>query len=227
MTFERFYSIVRPHKAASFNTVKRAKITIACIVIFSFIFRFPHLFATYFRGRYCIPYAKILDKISGQFYYWLTFALNFIIPFVSLVIMNSFIIRTLYKRSKSNLTEAIGTRNENQGQDQGQSQGHTNQMKAVEKQIYTMLLLVTYGYLILTTPGYAMLLYVNYVDYLQSPFHFAAYVLFFQVGEKTYNTNFGINFFLYVLSGQKFRKDLVNLFCSEDKKSCEIYRGDL
>ena len=28
MTFERFYSIIRPHKAASFNTVKRAKIII-------------------------------------------------------------------------------------------------------------------------------------------------------------------------------------------------------
>ena len=89
MTFQRFYSIVRSHKAASFNTVKRAKITIACIVIFSFIFHSPHLFATYFRGKYCIPYAKILDKMSGQFYYWLTFVLNFIIPFVSLVIMNT------------------------------------------------------------------------------------------------------------------------------------------
>ena len=199
MTFQRFYSIVQPHKAASFNTVKRAKITIACIVIFSFIFRFPHLFAKYFRGKYCIPYEKILDKMSGKFYYWLTFLLNFIIPFVSLVIMNSVIIRTLYKRSKSNLTEATDTRHENQGQDQGQSQGHTNPIKTVERQIYTMLPLVMFGYLILTTPGYAMLFYVNYVDYLQSPFHYAAYVLFFQVGGKTYYTNFGINFFLYAI----------------------------
>ena len=185
MTFQRFYSIVQPHKAASFNTVKRAKITIASILI-SFIFRSPHLFATYFRGKYCIPYAKILDKMSGQFYYWLTFVLNFIISFVSLVIMNSFIIRTLYKRSKSNLKESVIRRNE--GHNQGQSEGHTNPMKTAEQQIYTMLLLVTFGYLFLTTPGYAMLFYVNYVDCLQSPFHFAAYVLFFQVGEKTYYT---------------------------------------
>ena len=156
--------------------------------------------------------------MSGKFYYWLTFLLNFIIPFVSLVIMNSVIIRTLYKRSKSNLTEATDTRHENQGQDQGQSHGHTNPIKTVERQIYTMLLLVTFGYLILTTPGYAMLFYVNYVDYLQSPFHYAACVLFFQVGGKTYYTNFGINFFLYVLSGQKFRKDLVNLFVQKTRK---------
>ena len=130
--------------------------------------------------------------------------------------MNSFIIRTLYKRSKSNLTESVIRRNE--GHNQGQSEGHTNPMKTAEQQIYTMLLLVTFGYLILTTPGYAMLFYVNYVDYLQSPFHYAAYVLFFQVGEKTYYTNFGINFFLYVLSGQKFRKDLINLFVQRKSK---------
>ena len=214
MTFQRFYSIIQPHKSASFNTVKRAKITIACIVLFSFIFRSPHLFATHFRGKYCIPYAKILDKMSGQFYYWLTFVLNFIIPFVSLVIMNSVIIKTLYKRSRSNLTEAVQTRKEGQSQGQGQ----TDPMKTVERQIYTMLLLVTFGYLLLTTPGYAMLFYVNYVDYLKSPYNFAAYVLFFQVGEKTYYSNFGINFFLYVLSGQKFRKDLVNLFVKRPSK---------
>ena len=36
MTFERLYSITRPHKAASFNTVKRAKITIMSIVFLQF-----------------------------------------------------------------------------------------------------------------------------------------------------------------------------------------------
>ena len=41
MTFERFYSIIRPHKAASFNTAKKAKIIIGCIVIFSIGYNFP------------------------------------------------------------------------------------------------------------------------------------------------------------------------------------------
>ena len=36
MTFEHFYSIIRPHKAASFNTVQRAKIIILGIFVFSF-----------------------------------------------------------------------------------------------------------------------------------------------------------------------------------------------
>ena len=58
MTFERFYSIIRPHKAASFNTVKRAKLTILCIVSVSILFNLPHLFVTLKLGESCIPFGK-------------------------------------------------------------------------------------------------------------------------------------------------------------------------
>ena len=214
MTFQRFYGIMQPHKAASFNTVKRAKITIVCIVIFSLVFRFPHLFTTKIQGRHCILYGKILGLVYGKLYYWATLCVNFLLPFVSLLIMNSVIIRTLHKRTKSNLIKSL--KGEDQGQSQGQ--GRTRQIKNTDEQIYTMLLLVTFSYLILTTPSYIMLLYINLVNPLQSPYHYAAYFLFVQVGEKACYTNFGINFFLYVLSGQKFRKDLVDLFVQRLRK---------
>ena len=107
MTFQRFYGIVQLHKVALFNTVKRAKITIVCIVIFSFIFRFPHLFTTKIQGQHCIIYGKILGEAYSQFYYWLTFVLNFATPFVSLLIMNIVIIITLQKRTNSNLLKSM------------------------------------------------------------------------------------------------------------------------
>ena len=59
MTFERFYSIIQPHKAASFNTVKRAKIIIACSVIFSVIYNVPHVFTTTNEGKRVGPLAKL------------------------------------------------------------------------------------------------------------------------------------------------------------------------
>ena len=43
MTFDRFYSIIMPHKAASFNTVKRAKFTVMCIILFSILYHIPHM----------------------------------------------------------------------------------------------------------------------------------------------------------------------------------------
>ena len=108
MTFERFYSIIRPHKAASFNTLKRAKITIAFTYVFSFSYNIPYLFIGDNNGRTCIPNRLAPVNVYGAFYYWLTEIISFILPFVSLLTMNSVIIHTLRQRSKLNLTGSEG-----------------------------------------------------------------------------------------------------------------------
>ena len=41
---------------------------------------------------------------------------------------------------------------------------------------------------------------------------YSGYYLFYHVAQKLYHANYGINFFLYVTSGQKFRSDMVKLF---------------
>ena len=58
-------------------------------------------------------------------------------------------------------------------------------------------------------------LYAQLMNYKKTPYGFAAYYLFFSVSQKTLYTNYGINFYLYVISGKKFRTDLINLlkFC--------------
>ena len=140
MTFDRFYSIIKPHKAASLNTIKRTKITIICIISFSIMYSIPHLFVSSHNGWQCMPYGNALKKPYGQFYYWLSFTINFVVPFVSLLVMNSVIINTLRKRSRfidTNSTE------EGQGKDKGQGQISGSS----EKQVYAILLLVTFGFL--------------------------------------------------------------------------------
>ena len=208
-TFERFYSIIKPHKAASFNTVKRAKITIVCIILFSVTFNCPHFFITSERGKECIPFGKARSSIIGQFYHWFSMVLNFAVPFVLLLTMNSFIIHTL--RNRPQLTNL---RSQNQGQCEGQSpgEGQTPKLKSSEMQVYIILLLVTFGFLILTTPAYALFVYMMFYNYEKSAFSFAEFNLFYSVAQKTYYTNYAINFFFYVISGKKFRSDLINLF---------------
>ena len=205
MTFERFYSIIRPHKAASFNTVKRARRIIISIVLFSIIYNIPHLFVSVDRGRACIPYGKGMNVIHAQFYYWLSFLINFVLPFILLLVMNSVIINTLRERAKSYLTEQ-------QGQGQGQSEGHTSKIKNTEKQIFVTLLLVTFGFLILSTPSYIFYLYQMFYDYDQSGYSYAGFYLYFNIAGKMHYSNSGVNFFLYVISGHKFRNDLKSLF---------------
>ena len=198
MTFERFYSIIRPHKAASFNTVKRSKFTIVFIVMFSFLFNIPHWFISGNMGKICLTNVISTNTLHGKFYYWLSEILYVILPFILLLIMNGVIIHTLRQRSNLN----IG---------QGHSEGNARKDKHPERQIYTMLLLVTFGFLILTTPAKSLVFYMNSYS-SNTPYYYAGLYLFYQIGEKTFYTNHGINFFLYVMSGQKFRHDLVILF---------------
>ena len=203
MTFERLYSILVPHKAASFNTVKRAKITIACSVIFRFLYNVPQLYTTNTRGKSCVPFGKAVASVGGQSYQWSSTIINFIFPFVFLLIMNSFIIHTIRMRS-----EMLQTRSASQGSNSAQG----NKMKISEVQIFVILLLVTFGFLALTTPAYAMYFYVMFVDYEQSAYLLAGFSLFYSVAQKAFYTNYGINFFFYVISRSKFRTDLVALF---------------
>ena len=205
MTFERFYSIIRPHKAASFNTVKRAKATIIIVVIVSVIFNIPHLFATSETLGECTPIGKGIDHIYGQIYSWLTSLLNSFLPFVLLLIMNIFIIHTL--RTRSQLSQS-------QGQFEGQVE--TNKIKHADKQITVTLLLVTFSFLVLMMPSCLILIYVMVYDFTQSPKAFAGYYLFGNIAGQAYFTNSGINFFLYVISGRKFRTDFIKLcFCQK------------
>ena len=208
MTFERFYSILVPHKAASFNTVKRAKITIVCILVFSLEFNSPHFFISSNTGRVCNSFGKAIRSRYGQVYYWFFFFLNFTMPFASLLTMNVFIIYTLKSRSNTIVRRSGG---------QGKPQGQT--MRNSERQITITLLLVTFVFLI---PGLVMVFYTNYIDVRRSAHTFAGYYLFYNVAQKAVYTNHGINFFLYVISGKKFRTDSINLFCCSKNSEVDI-----
>ena len=97
---------------------------------------------------------------------------------------------------------------------QGQSPGVEGQdakTKQSERQIFTTLFLVTFTYLTLTIPGKLLIFYLNFFSG-NTPYYYAGLHLFYQIGEKTLYSNHGVNFFLYVMSGQKFRTDLKNVF---------------
>ena len=216
MTFDRFYSIIRPHKAASFNTVKKAKTTIICIVIFSVIFNIPHWFISGNANWECLPYGGATGKLYGEIHYWLSFLVDFAMPFVLLLGMNSVIIHKLRTRS-------LATKSQNN--DDHRHGNRESLSKNSDRQVFAILLLVTFGFLVLVTPAYSFFLYVMVVDFMASPKRFAEYYLFYNVAQKLRFTNHGINFFFYVISGKRFRTDLIKLFkfgkTTEKNTSCK------
>ena len=85
----------------------------------------------------------------------------------------------------------------NEGQGQSESKTKVTKMKTSDKQVYAILLLVTFGFLILTTPGYLLFLFTMLVDFRTSPKMFAGYHLFYNIAQQLHFTNHGINFFFY------------------------------
>ena len=209
MTFERFYSIIRPLKAASVNTVKKARIIIICICLLSLSYCIPYLFISGYVGKVCVPNLTASYSVVGVMYSWMIESVTYLVPFVSLLVMNSVIIHTLRNRLK-----VIGS----VSQGQGQSEGQSIKSKHSEKQIVTMLLLVTFVFLILNIPARALKFYRSFLSGHSAYYH-AGLHLFYQIGNKSNITNHGINFFLYAMSGQKFRTDLKNLiFCKQSSR---------
>ena len=158
----------------------------------------------------------------GKFYYFISLLTNLGLPFILLLIMNSFIIHAI--RQRPNLGQSNSDKSQIKHQGRGHNEGQTKptKMKNSELQILIILLLVTFGFLMLTTPAYAFFLYINVADYEATPKIYAGYRLFHSVVQKLNQTNFGINFFLYIISGEKFRSDLVKLFSRKITKDKRI-----
>ena len=211
ITFERFYSIIKPHKTASFNTVKKARTVIISVSGGCISYSIPFLFIGDNLGKLCIPNRFASDYVLGEMYHWLTEITMFIFPFISLVTMNSVIIHTLRKRSKQKVSASTG---------QGDNNGQNSKLKNSEKQVFTMVLLITFAFLVFNIPTRSLVFYQNFYSG-DTPYYHAGLHLFYQIGEKSHHTNHAINFFLYVISGQKFRTDLKNLFMGSRCKRLE------
>jgi hypothetical protein len=80
-----------------------------------------------------------------------------------------------------------------------------------ENQLVAMLLLVSCTLLFLTSPVYIRLIAVQTVDYRDSPSAHANFILVYHLTNKLSTTNYAINFFLYVLGGTGFRRDVKKL----------------
>ena len=85
-------------------------------------------------------------------------------------------------------------------------------MKDAENQLTIMLLLVATLFLILLCPTYIRFIYMIFTT-RDTPFKYANSYPLFQISFKLYTTNSGVNFFLYCISGKKFRNDLKEIVC--------------
>ena len=206
MTIDKYVAIKWPHKAATYSTPRRAKIMTIAIFILVLIYNIPHFFITTLIGGKCYGYS--VKGILTKVYSWFTIVINAVIPFTLLIHMNYVIVKIVRKSRKMFRGNTGST-----GTDTRQKS-----MKTAENQLTTMLLLVTTLFLILVLTTYIRFIYAAFVS-RETPSKLASSMLVFEVSYKLYVTNSGINFFLYCVSGQKFRNDLKEIICCSERSS--------
>ena len=88
--------------------------------------------------------------------------------------------------------------------------------KSAENQLTVMLLLVTILYLVLQIPAYIKTIYLTFVTQ-DTPSKYVSSILSLMITHALSITTSGINFFLYCISGHKFRDDLKEMLCCNGK----------
>ena len=204
MTIDKYIAIKWPHKAAIYSTARRAKIIVGSVYISVFIYNIPHFFLSIVIGRQCLNFG--IRGVITSIYSWFSFVLNAVIPFTMLIYMNYVIVRAV--RNSRVFFKGSDT---GKGRDQGM-ETRKKTMKSTEKQLAIMLLLVTILFLILLCPTYFRFIYLVFGK-RDTPFKYAQSMLFSEITGNLYASDSGINFFLYCISGKKFRNDLKEILC--------------
>ena len=211
MTVDKYIAIKWPHRATTYSTPRRAKLISVVVYLCAFTYNIPNFFlsSTFARFNWCLAYA--VSSTLTSVFSWFSFVLNAIIPFTLLIHMNNVIVKTV-RKSRQMFGANGGTAREGSGQGMDVRQKN---MKNAENQLTIMLLLVTTLFLILLCPAYCRFIYLAFSKQ-DTPFEYAKSMILYQVTAKLYTSNSGINFFLYCISGQKFRKDLKEILCCCD-----------
>ena len=199
ISIERVIGVMYPLHAKSWCTIRKGKIFTVCILLISLFAYIPAL------GSFkvlMIPnpinedpviLCGIKNNVFAKIYPPSSMVISSLLPFLLIGICNGLIIRSLAKLRNSSIATT----------------------SLVKKSPTKMLLLVSFAFIVLTGPAvvfYALLSFWITPD---------GTLKFIQSGLLTYDpivvnlklTNHAVNFFLYCLSGSKFRNQLSALLC--------------
>ncbi len=202
MTFDKCFAVMAPLKSLSHCTSRRACISQIIAFVCVLVFNSPHLYLSKQVVSDCAGFA--VKGVMAQIYYYLSFIATALVPLFSLTIMNAVIIRSVRK--------SIKMQKNSSGNLPNIETPNVTSMKRAENQLTLMLVVTAVVYVLLFLPSYIRFIVYQFVSPSESPATFAGFVFFVHFSFKLYATNNGIHFFLYLVSGRKFRQDLMALF---------------
>ena len=221
LTIDRFIAICYPLKRPVWCTALRARIVAIILFPLNFLVEVPHyFFVRIVDGNTCAGFSaenKVAIILS-----WVYMFLNAFIPFISIIILNTFIIARVrmsnkFTSEKRQICSSVSTISEESTGTAG-TRGTKDQRSTRDKQLLVMLMLVSFALLILLLPIHIRYTVYLFINRKQSSQTLSVYVLVYNFTNKLVITNSAVNFVLYCIGGSKFRQDLAGLFCAGQDK---------
>lgn len=214
MTIDRYIAIKYPLKAVFYCTPRRAKMVITIAIIGSMLYNIPlTLTSRMWNSFTCAAFSTsgVLTEVLAI----INIAISSIIPFCIILWFNIAIIITFRKHQSRQLQH----RSTNAGSFTNTPAFASIRRETARREMYltAMLLRVTFAFLFLTFPSQIRYAVYTFVNQYESPSAYALYVLLYNISNKCLYTNSAVNFFLYCLSGPKFRMDLQKMCCNKSE----------
>lgn len=206
MTVERFIAIWFPLKVSKWCTRQRAIIVMLVIGTLLMGLNFHYLWTYHevehsFYTYHCTSFPEYMDFENNVWYYLDGLAYS-IIPFIVLIVCNIMIIVGI-KRSSRKQRALTNKMDKLQSADKAKQQS----------QITIMLVTISIVFVLFTMPNCIFFIIQGKINYLATPHSHAIWVLWMQVIFFLSDANHAINFYLYFLSGQKFRQKFKSMVC--------------
>ena len=204
MTLERFIAMWFPFKVKTFCNKRNSIISL--IVMFGFfvlanlqfVFTFEEVSDPVLKFD-CRPkqeHAKFVQNV----WYWIDGALYAFVPIILIILFNGLIIYAVRKsgRDQRDLTNRAINMSEKLLQ---------------QRQVTVMLLTISLVFVILILPNCIFFTVKTYWSWRETMHGIAQYSLVYQTVFTLSDLNHAVNFYLYMLSGRKFRQKFAQIIC--------------
>ena len=217
ITFERLIAVTKPHKAQVLCTKKNASIAVIVVFVILCLLYIPILGGLKPRYYFIFENNDVNFIVHGECYYCCVmnsafarlgiFLIATIIPFFVILFGNIAILVSLFLTHRTRRAMTSGSHSQSDSQLQS---------------LTTMLLLVSFSYLILTFPYTVYAIVVPTVAHLYESFskYWCSRMLSFQSTFSLLNINYSVNFILYCIGGKRFRDEFLTMIgCNNAKMS--------
>ncbi|KFB48397.1 AGAP005002-PA-like protein [Anopheles sinensis] len=241
-TVERFIAVLYPLRRQTMCTVRRAKIVILSLTVAGIFVSMPIFFfaAPQFSTALNETLCDIVQeyKEPAAVFNFLDFILVFVVPFTIIVVLNTITALTVWKFASIRRTMTIprsygaNVRESRRQLNISNSQHFANGNVPVQQiqflsrsrvansqiKVTKMLLIVSTVFVCLNLPSYIMRVKI----YLETEYASTYIYLVQSCFQLLFMTNFGINFILYCVSGQNFRKAIFGMFQKRSQRQINL-----